>query len=99
MAKYRNKPVEIEAIEWTGSKNCFDKIKEFYPLIIDGGAVWHPNASGTNDDCNTSSWPLFVRNGNEVASINIGDYLIKDEYGVSYPCKSEIFEKTYEKIE
>ena len=28
-----------------------------------------------------------------------GDYIIKDEIGEFYPCKPDIFKKTYEKVE
>jgi len=97
--KYRKKPVEIEAIQWTGSKNSFDRVRQFCPEIRDGGAVWHPNAQGGDDDCNTSSWPLFIQTLEGLHTASIGDYIIKGVKGEFYPCKPEIFEMTYEKVE
>lgn len=96
--KYRKKPVEIEAIKWDGSLNAFKKIKEFNPSIIDGGAVWHQNAIGTDDDCLTSSWPLFIQTLEGTLSASIGDYIIKGVKGEFYPCKPDIFEMTYDKV-
>lgn len=94
--KYRLKPVVIDAVQWTGSVNCFKKIREFCPDIIDLGAVWHPNAPGTDDDCKTSSWPLNIKTLEDMMSASIGDYIIKTVNGEFYPCKPDLFEKTYE---
>lgn len=34
-----------------------------------------------------------------VMTANVGDYIIKGVNGEFYPCKPDIFEKTYEKVE
>ena len=94
--KYRKKPVVIEAVKWTGSNNSFKEIRAFSPDIIDGGAVWHPNAEGTDNDCKTSSWPLFIKTLEGTMTAEIGDYIIKGIKGEFYPCKPDIFEATYE---
>lgn len=96
--KYRKKPVVIDAIQWTGSVNSFKEIQIFCPSIIDGGAVWHPNTHGTDDDCKTSSWPLFIRTLEGTMGADIGDYIIKGVKGEFYPCKPDIFRATYEKV-
>lgn len=77
MAKYRKKPVEIEAVEWTG-----DNIDE-----IDGfsGQKWnvdHPFITIPTPEGNMNA--------------RVGDYIIKGVNGEFYPCKPDIFAKTYE---
>lgn len=83
--KFRKKPVVIDAVQWTAN---FDEVKAFYPEIVDGGA-----------DCSSNpikSWPLFIKTleGNMLCSLN--DWIIKGVNGEFYPCKPDIFEKTYE---
>lgn len=95
--KYRKKPVVIEAIRWTGCLRSFEEIKQFCPEIIDGGAVWYPYAPPTEP--RTDSWPLFIQTLEGNMSATIGDYIIKGVNGEFYPCKPDIFEKTYEKVE
>ena len=91
MAKYRKRPVVIEAIQWTG-KNLRE--------IID--------FTGLDDSIKHSSWEeyealvkkeglkIFTLEGIHMASIN--DYIIKGVAGEVYPCKPDIFEKTYEAV-
>ena len=91
MAKYRKRPVVIEAIQWTGGN-----LRE----IID--------FTGLNDSAKHFSWEeyealvkkeglkIFTLEGTHMASI--GDYIIKGVAGEVYPCKPDIFEKTYEAV-
>ena len=102
--KFRKKPVVIEAIQWTGSRNRFVEILKWAngvtgDNIIDGGAVFHPTVVGTDDDCLTSSWPLFINTLEGTMAASIGDWIIKGVNGEFYPCKPDIFAKTYERIE
>ena len=82
MAKYRKKPIEIEAIQWNGSN--YEEIKEF----VDDRELWRPK-----------SHILIIKTleGNHRA--DIGDYIIRGVEGEFYPCKPEIFNKTYEQVE
>lgn len=78
--RYRKKPVEVEAVVWTGDN--IGEICKFafgcaYPLI-DGRLV-----IGTIEGAVEASF---------------GDYIIKGVNGEFYPCKPDIFEKTYEKV-
>lgn len=92
MTKYRKKPVVIEALQWTG-----DNVKEMRAFL--GGAVadivtvFSPVSSA-------DSLPDFLiktLEGDMLASR--GDYIIKGVNGEFYPCKPDIFVKTYEKVE
>jgi hypothetical protein len=48
------------------------------------------------DDTQDSQLKIETLEGTMLA--NIGDYIIKGVSGEFYPCKPDIFEKTYEKI-
>jgi hypothetical protein len=81
MAKYRKKPVTIEAKQWTG-KNI-DEIDKFI------------NCGGYSYSC--GELKINTLEGKMLASK--GDYIIKGVNNEFYPCKSDIFAKTYEKVE
>lgn len=81
--KYRKKPVVIEAIQWTG--NNWNEIFSFIGDVFKS----QNNMDGTIE--------INTLEGNMVA--NIGDWIIKGVKGEFYPCKPDIFEQTYEKVE
>jgi len=84
MAKYRKKPVVIEAeqfVIWNTNK---------LPPFITIFGVTFP----VNKDC-TIVVPTLE--GQHIAS-NL-DWIIKGIKGELYPCKPDIFERTYEKID
>jgi hypothetical protein len=82
--KYRKKPSIIEAIQFTG-----DNYKDCHFFI--GGL------QGRNYDP-TLNYPN-IRTLEGVMRISVGDYIIKGVDGEFYPCKPDIFNKTYEKVE
>lgn len=90
--KYRKKPVVIEAIQWTGNTT---EIKE----------LCGNNCSYNVDD---SAWKVGKGIPHEELVIHTlegdmkarrNDYIIKGINGEFYPCKPDIFEKTYELAE
>lgn len=91
---YRKKPVEIEAIQWTGENQ-----REMYDFLTNGKKTdEYMTASGENFyiDHSKVKGGLIIRTleGEHIASI--GDYIIKGVAGEFYPCKPDIFEMTYE---
>ncbi len=80
MAKYRKKPVTIEAIQYKGNNptEIHDFVRKHMFRDIDGNLSIH------------------TLEGDMKASI--GDYIIRGVDGEFYPCKPDIFKKTYEKI-
>lgn len=90
MAKYRKKPVVIEAFKWTGDEKQLED-----PIwIVEGikkGTVWFNNVGTENVNLE-----IKTLEGNHIA--NRGDYIIQGIQGELYPCKPDIFEKTYERI-
>jgi hypothetical protein len=79
MIRYRKKPVVIEAVQFTG-KN-FDEVMAFCPT-----AMWRV-------DKPLSGLTIPTLEGDHLASP--GDFIIKGVNGEFYPCKPDIFEKTY----
>ena len=89
--KYRKKPVVIEAEQWNGSN--LKQIIKFTGL--------HPSANkygweSYEDLVKKEGLKIFTLEGTMMASV--GDWIIKGVNGEYYPCKPEIFAKTYEKI-
>ncbi len=92
--KYKKKPVVVQAIKYTG-KNIFDVIS-----FIDGKA---PNIKS---NIAMQKWEEFEnlvkRKGLSIRTlegsmlVTQGDYIIKGIKGEYYPCKPDIFKKTYE---
>jgi len=95
MAKYRKKPVVIEAVLWTGQNH-----REMWDFLT-GKTDEYMTASGDNFyiDHNKVVGGLVIRTleGDMIASI--GDYIIRGISGEYYPCKADIFAKTYEAVE
>ena len=92
--KFRKKPVVIEAIQWTGQNH-----REMFDFLT-GKTDEYIQAAGENFyiDHGKVSGGLVIKTleGEHVASI--GDYIIKGVNGEFYPCKPDIFEKSYDAI-
>lgn len=80
MSKYKKKPVIIEAIQWKVSE-------ESWREIIDIGCPAEPGEMGSR------SFYIPTLEGEMKACE--GDWIIKGVNGEFYPCKPDIFEKTY----
>ncbi|MBO7171336.1 MAG: hypothetical protein J6V52_00040 [Bacteroidaceae bacterium] len=89
MAKYRKKTVELEAVQWTGEN--IQEIKDF------AGEYAHVYELAVLEKKLTASLEIETPAG--LMSARIGDYIIKVVNGEFYPCKPDIFEKTYERVE
>lgn len=83
MPKYTKKPVEIEAVQWTGENllevlnfcsNCFSYEKNGQKVLTISTLEGNMNASH-------------------------GDFIIKGIKGEFYACKPDIFEMTYDKVD
>ena len=91
--KYRKKPVVVEAVQWNGLN--LEEIKEFVgdSLIYNiSDAAWK-----VGKDAPTVHIKIKTLEGTMIAKA--GDYIIRGVNGEIYPCKSDIFEKTYEVVE
>jgi hypothetical protein len=90
MGFYRKKPVVVEAIQWTG--NNYEEIQNFSDGKVNYYEWFQHNESGVNKNMLS----IFTLEGKMEASI--GDFIIKGVQGEFYPCKPDIFEKTYEEV-
>lgn len=87
----RKKPVEIECIKFTG--NNISELKNFVgdALVVSFLQV-DPWSEYSGRD-------FSIRTLEGDMKISEGDYIIKGVNGEFYPCKPEIFEKTYEIVD
>lgn len=81
--QFRKKPVVIEAVNWTG-KN----MGELFAFM---------NAGEIEEDFLSSEIKIKTLEG--VITASKGDWIIKGVKGEFYPCKPDIFEATYEKVD
>lgn len=84
--KYRKKPVVVEAIQI--KHNNVDKVKQFCPEI-----------KVVDTKLSTSDIYFTIRTLEGIHITTVGDYIIRGVAGEYYPCKPDIFEKTYEPVE
>jgi len=88
-AIFVGRSVSVEAIEWTGSMECFDGI-----------AAW----AGSNITCNTHidrdggiSLELITNTLEGPLHVSVGDFIVKGTIGEFYPVKPEVFNNKYVK--
>lgn len=82
MAKFRKKPVVIDAVVWRG------QISELAPLLTGSGA---PEVGESFSD-----GALIIKTLEGEMRANLGDWIIRSVKGELYPCKTDIFNATYE---
>lgn len=110
MAKYRKKPVVVEAEQWfkngDHSQDACYYIDDKSPdrFLSQGKLVRYcrtPELDGQNKckKCNNimhlHGWVDTLEGGHIVCP---GDWIIQGVQGELYPCKPDIFEATYEKV-
>lgn len=86
MTRYKKKPVEIEAVKFEDTAESLASISDLAPdklLVV-----------------NYKTRPLTMTIATEERSMTAteGDYIIKGVEGEVYPCKPDIFHKTYEQV-
>lgn len=90
--RYRKKPVVVEAVQWDGLN--LDEVKEFVGESLD--CVVHDAAYKAEAAPPAVEVTIRTLEGDHRASV--GDFIIKGVHGEFYPCKPDIFEKTYEAV-
>lgn len=84
VSRFRKKPVVVDAVRWMGGRDSADEVLAF----CCGAAVWHIH---TNN--------MSIETSEGVMRATVGDWIIKGVKGEFYPCKPDIFEATYERVE
>ncbi len=85
MARFRKKPIVIEAEQWWPGKHV-DGVHE---VVHAAGA----------DDPTLSNGYGFIHTLEGHMRVMPGDWIITGVKGERYPCKPDIFEATYEPVE
>ena len=93
MATYRKNPVEIEAVQFNGFDTTSGQV------ILSERPKWLISEFGNRILFFGEKDTLTIKTleGEHIASI--GDYIIKGVKGELYPCKPDIFELTYDKVD
>jgi len=87
MAKYRKKPVVIEAMQNKGKhESDRKKIMEFMGL-------------GSREFRQCADASILIETLEGTMRCDYLDWIIKGVSGEFYPCKPDIFEQTYERVE
>jgi hypothetical protein len=85
MGMYRKKPVTIEAVQLRDLE-----IRTLMALQHFAGLV--------NDKLLAVSDGVLINTLEGTMKASVGDFIIKGVQGELYPCKPDIFEKTYEEV-
>lgn len=81
--RFRKKPVVIDAVRWTG-----ENLQKILELAHGCERVVSLGENGLT---------IQTLEGDHIA--NVGDWIIKGVNGELYPCKPDIFKKTYEVVD
>lgn len=93
--KFRKKPVVIEAFQYDGDLK--NKDGAFY---VPDWAIQALKDRTIYYECSEYNAPfeLFIGTLEGDLHVSVGDFIIQGVQGELYPCKPDIFEKTYEEI-
>lgn len=89
MAKFRKKPVEIEAWQFTLMKDAQPQPEWLKAAFLDGTVFYQGGAD--------PYLTIETLEGSHRASL--GDWIIQGVKGELYPCKPDIFAATYDPVE
>lgn len=94
MPKYRKKPVVIEAKQWTGDNTT--EIKLFVGKELNISIP--PSGMERDYDIPNEVYRIVIPTLEGDMTAIRHDMIIKGVKGEFYPCKPDIFEKTYEQV-
>jgi len=93
MAKYRKKPVEIEAMQFIGTN-----ANEILEFLKTSARPIERKRGVTNPQVNESEIKILIKTLEGTMEASSCDWIIKGVNGEFYPCKPDIFAKTYEAV-
>ena len=97
--QYRKKPVVVDAFQYNG--NLRNPDGEYHIPIWVAAAFMAGIIHYGYDikDADEAELKLYIDTLEGAHHVSVGDYVIRGVDGELYPCKQDIFEKTYEKVE
>lgn len=90
MSKYRKKPVVVRAWEFNGTTDSLPQMNHTAQKL------WYREHDRVNDQHFPPTVVVRTLEGDMTAQV--GDYIIEGVNGEFYPCKPDIFAKTYELV-
>jgi len=100
MAKYKKKPVEIEAVQWQENGILSETPNWISVALAKNFPIG--NSKPKKDEIGAIyrfADEIHISTLEGVMKATKGDYIIRGVEGELYPCKPNIFEKTYEAVE
>lgn len=87
--EYRKKPVEVKAIQYAPYT-----LGECVQFLKDNGVRFSVDCTGAN-----GKTVFVIDTLGGCMTVSMADIIVCGVEGECYPCKPDIFEKTYEKVE
>ena len=97
MSKYRKKPVVIEAFKYDGDLKGADGkyyVPDWAVQAFEKGVLFYELQLSPLH----LPYELYIKTLEGNIHTSVGDYIIRGVKGELYPCKPDIFEKTYEEV-
>ena len=98
--KYRKKPVEIEAFQFDGDLQKSDGhwyVPKWAREAFEKGVLYFASAKHLEDPADDGPpTELYIRTLEGDHHASVGDFIIRGVDGELYPCKPDIFNRTYE---
>lgn len=95
ITKYRKRPVIVEVVQWTGNVNK----EEINAFIGKDVAVELLSEAAYQAGQGLPLFNLIIPTLEGTMTASPNDYIIKGVEGEFYPCKPDIFHRTYEEVE
>jgi hypothetical protein len=90
--KYRKKPVVVEAVQFTHAMLWGEE-------DLPPGVIWKRTRAGEKMLERARHRIPVIETLEGTMEVKVGDYVIRGIKGEFYPCKPDIFEQTYEKVD
>jgi len=84
---YRKKPIAVETLEWTGEDDCWGEL-----------LCWIEATDTKRSFIHSKNKNLIIGTLEGDMTASVGDIIIKGVDNEFYPCKPDIFAKTYEEV-
>lgn len=94
--RYKKKPVVIEAFQYDGDLKGSDGnyyVPKWAVEAFESETMFYDSL-----DCNQPPCDLFIKTLEGNMLVGVDDYVIQGVEGELYPCKPNIFEKTYDAV-
>ena len=95
MAKYRKKPVEVEAFKYDGDLKGKHGwyVPDWAIEASEKGILFYSNLVEDLPPCE-----LFIRTARGRVHVHVGDYVVLAPDGALHPCRAGIFEEAYDLV-